>query len=91
MAEQFKKAYLHRPIRILYFLTPARIQKYLTKLQNILVFLRINHLQAELCIYQGIFLHVIPVRITVPCLYLQLNGDCKFWVLLTSSAELLDV
>ena len=25
-----KKAYLHRPIKILHFLTPSEIQKYLT-------------------------------------------------------------
>ena len=30
MVGQFKKAYLHRPIKILHFLTPARIQKCLT-------------------------------------------------------------
>ena len=30
MVWQFKKAYLHRPIKILRFLTPARIQKNLT-------------------------------------------------------------
>ena len=29
MVGQFKKAYLHRPIKILHFLTLARIQKYL--------------------------------------------------------------
>ena len=29
MVGQFKKAYLHRPTKILYFLTPARIQKCL--------------------------------------------------------------
>ena len=44
---QFKKAYLHRPINILHFLTPARIQKCLTELLNILGFLTINHLQAK--------------------------------------------
>ena len=27
---KFKKTYLHRPIKILHFLTPARIQKCLT-------------------------------------------------------------
>ena len=27
MVGQFKKAYLHRPIKILHFLTPARIKK----------------------------------------------------------------
>ena len=27
---QFKRAYLHRPIKILHFLTPPRIQKCLT-------------------------------------------------------------
>ena len=30
MVGQFKKAYLHRPIKILHFLIPARIQKCLT-------------------------------------------------------------
>ena len=30
MVGQFKKAYLHRPIIILHFLTPARIRKYFT-------------------------------------------------------------
>ena len=30
MVGQFRKAYLHRPIKILHFLTAARIQKYLT-------------------------------------------------------------
>ena len=35
MVGQFKKAYLHRPIKILHFLTPSRIQKCLTYLQNI--------------------------------------------------------
>ena len=29
MVGQFKKAYLHRPIKILHFLTPARIQRCL--------------------------------------------------------------
>ena len=66
MIGQFKKAYLHRPIKILHFLTTARIQKCLTQLQNILAFLTINHLQTESWIQQGIFLHVIPVRIIVP-------------------------
>ena len=30
MVGQFEKAFLHRPIKILHFLTPARIQKCLT-------------------------------------------------------------
>ena len=47
MVAQFKKAYLHRPIKILQFPTPARIQKCLPKLQNILASLTINHPQAE--------------------------------------------
>ena len=42
-----KKAYLHTPIKILHFLTPTRIQKCLTQLQNILAFLTINHPQAK--------------------------------------------
>ena len=41
-------------------------EKSLTWLQNILAFLTINHLQAELRIEQGILLHVIPVCIIVP-------------------------
>ena len=69
MVGQIKQACLHRPIKILHFLTPARIQKCLTQLQNILAFLTINHLQAESRIQQGIFLHVIPVCVIVPCIY----------------------
>ena len=69
MVGQFKKAYLHRPVTILHFLTPARIQKCLTEFQNILASLTINHLQAESRIYQGIFLHIIPVRIIAPYIY----------------------
>ena len=38
-------------------------------------FLTKNHLQAESCIQQGIFLHVIPVRIIVLCL--QESRDTK--------------
>ena len=34
MVGQFNKAYLHRPIEILHFLTLAKIQKRLTQLQN---------------------------------------------------------
>ena len=30
MVGQFKKAYLHRPTKILHFLTPAKIPKCLT-------------------------------------------------------------
>ena len=63
---QLKEAYLHKPIKILHFLTPARIQKGLTYLQNILAFLTTNHPQDEPPIQQGIFLHVIPVHIIVP-------------------------
>ena len=47
VAGQFKKPYLHTSIKIVHFLTRARIQKCLTQLQNILSFLTINHLQAE--------------------------------------------
>ena len=47
MVGQFKKAYLLRPIKILHFLTPTKIQKCVTKLQNILAFLTTNCLQAE--------------------------------------------
>ena len=52
--------------RIYTFSYTARIQKYLAYLQNILAFLTKNHLQAESHKYQGIFLHVIPVRIIAP-------------------------
>ena len=38
MVARFKKAYLHRPIKIVHFLTSARIQKCLTQLENILAF-----------------------------------------------------
>ena len=58
-----QKAYLYRPVKILHFLTPARVRKHLTYLQNILDFLTINHLQAESSILEGIFLHAIPFRI----------------------------
>ena len=68
MFGQFKKAYLHRPIKILNFLTPAGIQKN-NILENILGFLTINNLQTDSRIQQGVLLHVIPVRIIVPCLY----------------------
>ena len=30
---------------------------------KILAFIRISHLEAEACMYQVIFLHVIPIRI----------------------------
>ena len=66
MVDQFKKPLLHRPIKILHFLTPARIQKCLTQHQNILAFLTINHPQAELLMQQRNFLDVIPVLILVP-------------------------
>ena len=38
MVEQFMRTYLYRPIKILQFLTPAKIQICLTQLQNILAF-----------------------------------------------------
>ena len=47
MVGHFKKTYLQKPIKILYFLVPAIIQKYLTQPENILAFLTINHLEAE--------------------------------------------
>ena len=68
MVGQFKKVYLHRPIKILQFLTLAKIQNCLTELKNILDFLTMRHLQTESRISQGIFLHVTPVRIIVPWL-----------------------
>ena len=71
MVGQFKKAYLQLPIKILHFLTPVRIQKCLTYLQNIVAFLTINHLQVESHIQEGIFLHVIPGRKIVPSLYIS--------------------
>ena len=59
------KTCLHKPIKILQFLSRGEIQKFLTKLRNILAFSTISHLQAESCIYQVILLHVIPVCIIV--------------------------
>ena len=47
MVGQFKETYLHRPSNFLHFLSSAKIQKCLTELGNVLVFLTINHLQAE--------------------------------------------
>ena len=47
MIRQSTKTYLHKPIMILQFLTPERIQKCLSLLQNILAFLTIHHLQGE--------------------------------------------
>ena len=47
MVGQFKNAYLHRPVKILHFLTPAEIKQCLAQLQNTLAFLTINHPQAE--------------------------------------------
>ena len=38
---------LQRPIKLLHFLTPTRIQNCLTHLQNILAFLTVHHLQTE--------------------------------------------
>ena len=58
MVGQFRKPYLHRPIKILHFLTPGRIQKRLNITSKYLAFLTIN-LQAESPIKQEIFLHVI--------------------------------
>ena len=42
-----QKSLFAEPIKILHFLIPARIQKCLAQLQNILAFLTRNHLQAE--------------------------------------------
>ena len=50
MVGQFKKAYLHRQIKIVHFATAGRIQNSLTHLRNILAFLTITRLQAESCI-----------------------------------------
>ena len=61
MTGRFMKTYLHRPINILEFLTFGRIQKYLT----LKCFSFLSNAPSR--IKQGIFLHVIPVRIIVPC------------------------
>ena len=42
-----QKSYLHRPIKILHFLAPARIRKCFPQLQDILAFSTIKHLQAK--------------------------------------------
>ena len=60
---KFQKPYLQTPFKILHFPTPGRIQKCLTKIQNILAFLTVNHVQSlahnkECC-------YVIPVCIIV--------------------------
>ena len=47
MIAQLKKTYLHKPIKILNFLTPVRIEKCLRNVQNILAILTINLVQAE--------------------------------------------
>ena len=65
MVGQSRKVYMHIPLKILYFVTPAKTQKYLIKRQNILSILAIKHLQAESHIQQTIFLHAIPVVIIV--------------------------
>ena len=79
MVGQFKKANLRRPIKILQFLILARTQKCFAELQNILAFLKINHLESESRILQGIFLHVILLRIIVPwyCSALTIAGAKK--------------
>ena len=64
MVWQFEKAYLHRPIDVIYFLTPARIQKCFTKFQKSLACLTTIHQSTESRIWQGIFLHVIPVHLS---------------------------
>ena len=45
--KKYEKAYLQTPFKILRFPTPARIQKCLIQIQNILAFLTVNHLPAE--------------------------------------------
>ena len=64
MVGQFKKAYLPRPIKILHFLTPARIQKRITSKYFSLFNNKppagwVTHITSDL--------HAIPVRIIVPC------------------------
>ena len=53
-----QKPYLHRPIKILHFLTSARIKKCL-KTNQLQPQLRVAHITTNF------FLHVIPVRIIV--------------------------
>ena len=81
MVGQFKKAYLHRPIKILHFLSPVRIQKCLTQLQNILTFLIINHLQEN-------FLEVFSVCTIVPLFYLCVSFSCNTLYLPLTGLEL---
>ena len=63
MVGHFKKTYLHGPIKILQFLTPARIQKRLTE-----ALLAIHHLTAESHMPFHVYLHVIPVCIIDSCI-----------------------
>ena len=66
MVGTFKKTHMHKPVKILRFHTPAKIQKCLTYIQTILAVLTIHNLQAESRILQWIFLHFTPARIQVP-------------------------
>ena len=61
MVWEFRKIGLHRPIKILNFLTSARAQKCLTQLQNISAFLATNHLQAGSRTQLGMFVYFIIV------------------------------
>ena len=61
------KNYLHKPIKVLQFVSCRKIQQYLELLRNMLPFSTITHVQTDSRILQEIFLHVIPVRMIVPC------------------------
>ena len=65
LEDSWKLLYIDQS-RFYNFFSRGEIQKWLMQLWNTLPFSKISHLQAEWCIEQGIFLHVIPVRIIVP-------------------------
>ena len=67
------KTYLPKSVKIIHFLSRGKTQKCSTKLCYILAFSTIRHLQTESRIQQEIFLHVILVRIVVPCSHLITN------------------
>ena len=54
MIRWFKKTYLHKPIKILEFLSRGKIEECLPWFQNISLLSAINHVQAESRIKQDI-------------------------------------
>ena len=61
------KTYLHRAIKIQQFLHPREFKKVEHNFKIIQLSITIHQLQAESRIEQGIYSHIIPVLIIVPC------------------------